>query len=144
MNRTFAFLFHQLISAEGVTLACTLTVSFLFSVFRRSPREASWILTELPGFPIQVAAALIVGFVSWKVFRHTAMIYVWILPLSILCYLFLVLVSAQGLIPAAAFSHFFGSTCHPSSHCFDQVVFALPAVTSMAYAVGGLLAKRSG
>jgi hypothetical protein len=136
------FLFHQLIGAEGVTVICTLTVSFLFSMLREPPKEASWILTELPGFPIQVVSALIGGFVLWKVFRHPAMIYVWILPLSILCCLFLVLVCVRGSIPAAAFRHFFGNTCHPSSHCFDQVVFALPVMTSAAYAVGAFLAKK--
>lgn len=132
---------HQLISTIGVIILSALLTFLLYSVFRLiapsfTTSGASWILTEVPGFPVQIAFGLIVGFVLGRYTRHRIMTRVWILPLTILCFAALFVPK----VDSSLFSHFFGGGCSPSNRCFDQLLFTLPCVASAAYASGAKLA----
>lgn len=88
-------------------------------------------------FPLQTLASLLLGFVLWRGLRHRTMVWVWILPSSIL---FVVLCA----IPESHHDpllYFFGSGCRVQNHCFARVAVVLPVLTSVAYAIGSVLAR---
>ena len=134
------FLIHQLLSTEGVIVACawlTYTIWPYISGWNpvwRSIRP-SWLLTEVPVFPLQTLASLLLGFVLWRRFRHATMLWVWILPCVILFVVFCAIPESHR----APFAYFFGSGCMLQNHCFTQVAVTPPALTSLAYAVGSVL-----
>lgn len=143
------FILHQLLSVLGIGLACAVITFELCSLpihlgADLPATEANWLLTEIPGFPIQTLVALFAGFSLAKIYRHKEMLFVWILPLISLI-LGMVLV-----IPEVSLSYFFSSACQPSNdyvvqrdHCVYQIVFGLPFLVSLAYALGALLARFS-
>jgi len=137
---------HQVVSTEGVIAACTLLTSAMWpssiwpvlNMFHPEWQlhNPSWLLTELPMFPVQILTSLALGFWVWRRFHDRCMFWVWIIP----C---LVLLAAFCNIPEshqAPFTYFFGSGCLLERHCFNQVALTPPVLTSIAYAVGGRLA----
>lgn len=61
------FLIHQLLSTEGVIIACAWLTHLVWPyVSRWNPAwrsvRLSWLLTEVPMFPLQTLASLILGF----------------------------------------------------------------------------------
>gem|GEM_PF-7034790 len=143
--RTLAsVLLHLLISTVGVGFLSNLTAFFLFKLAHFfSPsvtiQQLRWMLTEIPGFPVQAAVGLIVGFVLAKYMRRTVMIWIWLLPLMFLCVRIL---SSVGEFPSI-WDHFFGYGCSTREHCFDQVGLTGPLVASAAYSLGARLRRVS-
>ncbi len=141
LKRTLTFLVHQLISTFGVIIGCgiaTTETASLFNLLSASTKalRASWLLIEIPGFPLQVASALLLGYSLALKSPVKAMLWVWIFP-------WLVLVVAALAIDAshpAPLSYFFGRGCLVVKHCFSQTAITLPALTSAAYALGAMLA----
>lgn len=137
------FVAHQLISAEGLTVVCTILVSSLFSIAGASGRGASQLLTGIAGFPFQVVFSFVVGFVLWRYKHHDEMLWVWVFPILVLCITMLFVFGTRTSDMKLVLAHFLGDTCRSSEHCFDQLVFTLPCFTSVAYALGAFLARQS-
>jgi hypothetical protein len=141
---TLSFLFHQVVSTVGVVVLSALFVTTLFSIshlIRPSfLGRASLLLTETPGFPVQVVLGLALGFVLGKLMYRRVMMWVWVLPLAIL--IFAIVFEPRSY--SSLFAHFLGGGCSPSGQCFDQLLFTLPCFASAFYAVGAKLARRVG
>ncbi len=136
------FLIHQLLSTEGVIVACawlTYTIWSYTSGWNSAwqATKPSWLLTEVPMFPLQTITSLLLGFILWRRLRHTTMFWVWILP----CLILFVVFCATSESHQAPLAYFFGSGCILQNHCFTQVAVTLPALTSVAYAAGAVLAR---
>jgi hypothetical protein len=118
-------------------------------LFGRS-RTFHSIVSETPYFPVQIIFALILGWLLGRALRHRSMVWVWVLPMAILCYS---LVTARVLIPTSVFarpgvfqsrfSHYFGWGCQPSARCFDQLLITMPFYSSLAYSMGAALARKT-
>jgi hypothetical protein len=138
----FSFVTHQFIGTIGVILFSNLLVSALFMLAHvwnpsLTFKRAYWILTEVPGFPAQAALGLLLGFVLAKFVRRRVMVWTWVLPLALFCFVVVISPIHSSLI----FHYFIGSGCSPKNHCFDQFVTTMPLVASAAYSLG---AKLSG
>lgn len=144
-KRILQFLAHQLISTYGViigTAAGTYEGVFLVNVFHPSSRliEPGSLLTEVPGFPLQTAAGLLMGFLLAKKHPHNAMLWVWVIP-----WLVLLIAAATLPIPTPGLlSYFFWHGCLIVKACFSQVAITLPVLTSTAYVAGTILARSLG
>ncbi len=80
------------------------------------------------------------------------MLWIWVIPLAVLCYAFLdvpILVStwtstlARPSTIQARLSYYFDWSCQPRAHCIDQLLIAMPFYASAAYSLGALLARKS-
>jgi len=136
----FSFLFHQVLSTFGVVVLSAILIYTLWSIFHLvSPSadlgRASSLLTDTPGFPIQVVLGLALGFVLGKTRYRRVMEWVWILPFAIL--VFAIVFEPRNYSSLVA--HFLGGGCRPSGHCFDQLLFTLPCFVSVSYSVGAKL-----
>ena len=111
---------HQFIGMYGIPnsapVVFSLAFKFLFLFGQNYPRKTFYsIVSELPYFPVQIIFALILGLLLGRALRHRSIVWVWVLPLAILCYS---LVTARVLIPTSVlarpgviqsrFSHYFG------------------------------------
>jgi hypothetical protein len=133
---------HQLISTVGVILLSGELV-FLFCSIARSlssyftPKLASKILTQIPGFPIQATVGLLLGFIIGKFAQRKVMVWVWVLPL--------VLFAATALYPPLGGS-LFGPYSVPNAgrqiSLLDRLSYALPFIASAAYALGAKITKH--
>jgi hypothetical protein len=145
---------HQFIGMYGIPytapLVFSLAFKFLFLFDHNYPRKTFYsIVSELPYFPVQIIFALILGWLLGRALRHRSMVWVWVLPLAILCYS---LITARVLIPTSVlarpgviqsrFSHYFGRGCQPAAHCLDQLLITMPFYSSLAYSAGAFLARR--
>ena len=146
---------HQFIGAYGIPNTAPLVFGLFFKLlflFGRSyPRRTFYsIVSERPYFPVQIIFALILGWLLGRALRHRSMVWVWALPLAILCYS---LVTARVLIPTSVFtrpgvfqsrfSHYFGWGCRPADHCLDQLLITMPFYSSLAYSMGAALARKT-
>jgi hypothetical protein len=146
---------HQLIGMYGIPytapLVFSLAFKFLFLFGHNYPSKAFYsTVSELPYFPVQIIFALILGWLLGRALRHRSMVWVWVLPLGILCYS---LVTARVLIPTSVlarpgviqsrFSYYFGWGCQPAAHCFDELLITMPFYSSLAYSVGAVLARKT-
>lgn len=126
----WAFPFHETLSTLGVlALAGFLTFFFLPS------QRASWILTEIPYFPVQIPLAFLIGLVLPRFLRHWLMKWVWVLPFLILCVSFVL----TPLPIAGRINHFLGWGCRPELRCFDQLAVTLPFYTAASYSGAAFL-----
>jgi len=126
----WAFPLHQILSTVGViTLATVLTLTLSPST------RARWILTETPYFPVQIALALLIGFVLPRFLRHWLMQWVWVLPFLILCVSFIL----TPLPLAGRFERYFGWDCRPELRCFVRLAVTLPFYTAVAYSLTAFL-----
>jgi hypothetical protein len=145
---------HQFIGTYGIPFTAPLVFSlafkFLFLFGHNYPRKTFYsIVSELPYFPVQIIFALILGLLLGRALRHRSIVWVWVLPLAILCYS---VVTARVLIPTSVlarpgvfrsrFSYYFGSGCQPEVHCLDQLLVTMPFYSSLAYSVGAFLVRR--
>lgn len=132
------FLLHQLISTIGVIVFSGVSVFGLIGLLRMlvptAPR-ASWILTEMPGFPVQFLIGIGLGSVLGKSLRSRSAVWVWILPLVFLVFGLFIVSHPES----SSFGHLIGTNCRPSERCFDQLLFTLPFVAALGYAAGVLL-----
>lgn len=145
---------HQFIGMYGIPFTAPLVFSLGFKFLllfglSYSRREFYSKVTETPYFPVQVAFALVLGWLLGRSLRHKSVLWVWVFPLAILCYSFITLpVSAleQTSILAqlqARLSHYFAWGCRPALRCFDQVTVTLPFYSSLAYSMGAFLARKT-
>ncbi len=145
---------HQFIGMYGIPYTApvvfSLAFKFLFLFGHNYPRKTFYaIVSERPYFPVQIIFALILGWLLGRALRHRSMVWVWVLPLAILCYS---LLTARVLIPTSIlirpsviqswFSHYFGWGCRPADHCLDQLLITMPFYSSLAYSLGAFLARR--
>jgi hypothetical protein len=123
----FTFALHQFIGLYGISFTAPVVFSLGFKVlylFGRhyTTRDFHFILSETPYFPVQIAFALVLGWLLGRSLRHRSMLWVWILPLAILCFAFVTTPMEQTSVLAKQFlgqtrlSHFFGWGCRPAAH----------------------------
>lgn len=138
---------HQFIATLGVMIG---TVFLAFQAVPSVPfvrvrinRGLHWILTETPYFPLQLSCAVILGYLIFRSrFQHSALLWVWVLPLLWIGLAFFWWVpDVTGITETSRMAHLFGWGCQPKFHCFDQLAFTLPFYSSLAYSSGALLAK---
>jgi hypothetical protein len=154
VNAGMVFAMYQLIATFGVAIGAAILTFSSFALLRPlNPRalsfhNASWILTELPYFPVQILLGLWSGWWFGRRSGRRSMLRVWVLPLLILCY---ALIAVPTLTPEAAssvlasaspFSHYFGSSCSVRDHCIDQLLVTMPFYASISYSLGALIARE--
>jgi hypothetical protein len=143
------FFIHLAVSTLGVViLAAFLVFSVTEALHPFFPtigsRTASWILTETPYFPVQIALGLLIGFQMGRRYKHRVMLWVWVVPALAIVFalrfapLRPIVVSGVEITPI---QHFFGWACLPQNHCFEQVGLTLLLYSSGAYAIGARLAR---
>ena len=114
-------------------------------------RFVHWILTENPFYPVQIVAGLYLGWLLGRRLQHRSMLWIWVLPLAILCYWFAALHLPSELASIFArpatlqdrLSFYFGWGCQPRAHCIVQLVITMPFYASTAYSLGALLARKT-
>jgi hypothetical protein len=148
---------HQFIGMYGIPFTAPLVFSLAFKFLllfgHNYPRKTFYsIVSETPYFPVQIIFALLLGCLLGRALRHRSMVWVWVLPLAILCYS---LLTATVLIPEwtsvlvrpgvgqSWFSHYFGWGCRPAAHCLDQLLVTMPFYSSLAYSIGAFVARTN-
>ena len=146
---------HQFIGMYGIPYTAPIVFSlgfkFLFLFGHSYPRKVFYsLVSESPYFPVQIIFALILGWLLGRVLRNRSMVWVWVLPLTILSYS---VVTSRVLVPTSVFagpgagqswfSHYFGWGCRPADHCLDQLLITMPFYSSLAYSLGAALARRT-
>ena len=131
---------HLLIGTVGILFLANMGTFFLFKLAHSfypsiTVQQLRWMLTGIPGFPVQAIFGLIVGFVLAKYMRRTIMVWTWLLPMAFLCIRILFFVRDSSSV----WDHFFGYGCSVNGHCFDQVALTLPLIASTAYSIGAKL-----
>ena len=129
---------HLLIATMGVIILSALLVFSVYSFLHRwelnfTRSQASWLLTEIPGFPIQASVGLVLGFLLGRFKQSRFIVFSWVLPFLLVCLIALTLKVDE--VPV--FARLFGSSCSPKRHCFDQLVVTLPFIASFSYSLGG-------
>lgn len=147
---------HQFIATWGLAVAARLLTDLVIASLRfwRLPVHVGPLYTLLTGppyFPVQIAAGLTAGCFLSRRLRHKAMLWVWVLPLMLLCYAFVALPTLTPHITPtilqsgrgqSRLSHYFGTGCRPENLCFDQVLITLSFYTAAAYSIVALLAHK--
>ena len=146
---------HQFIGMYGIPVTApvvfSLAFKFLWLFDHNYPRKPFYsIVSENPYFPVQIIFGLILGWLLGRAVRHRSIVWVWVLPLAMLCYS---VAAARVLIPTSLlaspgvgqsrFSHYFGWGCRPADHCLDQLLITMPFYSSLAYSLGAVLARRT-
>ncbi len=156
-RKVLAFFIHQLVSTFGVLIVAPVAFVLFADVTRPfgltvSLRDFHRVLTETPYFPAQITLALAIGWLIGRFVGHRAMLWVWIVPLAVLCLVAaaflksgqLVMAQYGGLSSSSMVSHFFGWGCQPTNHCLDQLIITVPFYSAVAYSTGAWLARRMG
>jgi len=134
------FALHQFIGTLGVGFIAYMigysTFKLLGQVSNRiSMRDLYWILTETRYYPVQIVFGFWYGWWLGRRWHHHSMVWVWVLPFAILCYAIgtnftgipeWASAVADSLPGQSGLSHYFGSGCHPSNHCLDQLIITMP------------------
>jgi hypothetical protein len=139
-QRTFGqsaalLLLHQIISTLGVTIlsgVLVFAVAGIIHIITPSTFRASWLLTEVPGFPVQFLVAVGLGCLLGNPARSRTPLLVWIPPLGFLAFGASIVTHPRS----SAFGYLIGNSCKPSQHCFDQLLFTLPFVAAFGYSIG--------
>jgi hypothetical protein len=148
------FILHQFVATWGIAIAAPyiliLSLDVLPDRWTPSMRFVHWLLTETPFYPIQIGAGLCLGWILSRRFHHRVMLWIWVLPLLILCY---AVIAVPTLTPSVTFnsvfipssasrlSHYFGWGCRPEHRCLDQLVITMPFYVSVAYSLGAFLER---
>lgn len=143
---------HQFIGMYGVPFTAPIVFSlgfkFLLLFGHNYPRKTFYsIVSGSPYFPIQIIFAVILGWLLGRVLRERSMVWIWVLPLALLCYS----MATRLLNPTSVFtgvgqswfSHYFGWGCRPADHCLDQLAITMPFYSSLAYSLGAALARKT-
>jgi hypothetical protein len=155
MKSVLTFVLHQFIATYGVSFTAPVVFSLGFKILylfgHTYPRRDFYsIVSETPYFPVQIVFALVLGWLLGRSLQHRVMLWLWVLPLLVLCYEMIAVplpVSEKTSILAGSFpggsllSHYFGWGCRPANHCFDQVLITLPFYSALAYSIGTFLAR---
>jgi hypothetical protein len=139
------FIAHLLCSTLGVLVSAAFLLFFEYGIIRIwnplfTSTLASYTLTEIPGFPVQIVMGVMLGFVMGRRGRSRMIYWTWIVPL--LC-----LLIAMAFAPSTSrplLDHFFRDGCGPADGCIDQTALTLPFFASVAYSVGAGFARRHG
>lgn len=139
------FAIHQALGSLGVGLLAPFLVYAsleILQVFFPSTFNTHWahfVLTEIPGFPVQAAFGFCLGLNLGRWWKQPCGEWAWVLPVLWLGGWFV-------LLPLSAFQsrigHFFGTACAPKLHCYDQIVATMPAIAAVAYSLGTFVALR--
>jgi hypothetical protein len=151
------FVVHQMIAlwvvivSAGILTASVL--NFLGLLGWHHPRSAyGWLLSANPYFPVQIALALLLGWLLGRSLRDRSMTWVWLFPPVSLGY---ALVMIPTLIPQfvrpafqagigqSRLSHYFGWGCQSGNYCLDQNSFTRPFYASVAYSLAALIALKT-
>lgn len=143
------FLAHLIVSTLGVGVAAailTYSVVLPLNVFFPSlnSRTVSWILTETPYFPVQIAVGLVSGFQLGRRYRHWVMLWTWVVPALSIAFFILFVPLPPLLISGVEITktqHFFGWGCLPQNHCFEQVPLTVLLYAAVAYSLGAFVAR---
>jgi hypothetical protein len=152
------FITHQTIGAAGIGALVALFASSLLRMLRLMPSEYLehvwyWVFAYRPYFPVQIITGLAFGWILARRLGHREMIWVWIIPLLILC---CAIIGISTLTPEITspllwsrvnqswFTHYLGEGCRIRDHCFDQVLVTQPFYTAAAYSIGARLAFLCG
>jgi len=152
-----AFALHQFIGTWGIAFLAAFGVFGLFdflaaiSPWKPSMRFVHWILTENPFYPVQIVAGLYFGWMLGRRLQHRSMLWIWVLPLAILCYWFAALhlpgesasIFARHATVQDRLSFYFGWGCQPRAHCIVQLMITMPFYASVAYSLGALVARKT-
>ena len=147
------FLAHLIIGAIGVPVITSVgryslvlfVQSFNPALGLRWARWMEWILLETPYFPAQIVIGLVLGFELGRRFKHKAMLWIWVVPASIIVLLLLFAPFPEMVVNGVVLTrveHFFGGRCLPQNHCFEQVGVTLPLYASVAYSLGAYVARQ--
>jgi hypothetical protein len=146
------FLGHLILSAIGVpVIASVLRYSILLSLQQfypslsfRAGQRMEWILMETPYFPVQILIGLLLGFQLSRRYRHKVMLWTWIVPALTIALLVLFAPFPPMVISGVEITkadHFFGWSCLPQNHCYEQTGVTLPLYAAAAYSLGAFLAR---
>jgi hypothetical protein len=154
LKSILVFVMHQFVGTWGAAFIAYFIGTSLFSLLGQlgwhpSMRYLYWILTETPFYPVQIALGFYFGMLLGHRFHHRMMIWVWVLPFTILC---LAVATNYSIIPEWTsvlarsgqnrWSYYFGWSCRPSNRCLDRLEITMPFYVAVAYSTGGLLAQK--
>jgi hypothetical protein len=140
---------HLIISFIGVPVAASvLRYSIVIPLHQVFPsvslRTGHWTLLQTPYFPVQITIGLLWGFQLARRYKHRVMLWTWTVPCVALALLILFApfrpVVVDG-IEITKIQRFFGWSCLPQNHCFEQVGFTMPFYSASAYSLGAFLAR---
>lgn len=141
-------LMHEFIGTIGaILLAATLTAVVLDfpnpwgrTITRNDLFHA--VTGFAPYFPVQIAVALLLGWMLSDLIGHQSMSWIWVPPYAWLVLAFARLPDVAALSFQLRLSYFFGLGCRLEDYCIDQLVVTLPFYTSLAYSIGALLQHK--
>lgn len=136
---------HQVVGTIGIIVLSGIICDALFGLAHTlipstKMARASWFLTEVSGFPVQVSLGLAAGFAIARWVPSRFAVWVWVLPLVFFCFGATLVVQPAG----SRLNYMFGDTCKPAEHCFYQILFTLPFLVSIGYASGAAMARLRG
>jgi hypothetical protein len=150
------FAIDQVLGTVGVAASapliffqfCNLLLVFgwTYPVLHRYP-----ILSENPYFPVQITLGLMLGLMVGSCARRPSMLWIWVLPLLLLCYAVAEIPTISPLLSSmllqsgathSRLSHYFGWGCQPRDRCIDQLLVTMPFYASVAFSVGALSGQQ--
>lgn len=146
------FAVHSAVGTIGVPVAASVLRYSLLIVLQQfnpslSVRAGEWMqhmLMETPYFPVQIFLGLLLGFQLGRRYEHKVVLFIWIFPALTLILLVLFAPfppSIIGGVELTKLDHFFGWSCLPQNHCFEQVGVTLPLYSAASYSLGALIAR---
>ena len=146
------FLIHQVIATGIVFVTARFPLALAADLvwpIGVKIHQSALILISPPYFPLQIIWALFLGWSLSGFLHHRSMLWVWVIPTVILCYVLIQFPARPVLLPeharlstSSGLSHFFGWGCRPKDLCLDQLYITLPFYSSAAYSVGEWLARK--
>lgn len=142
---------HQIVGAWGVAAFSAFGILEVFDLldtlgWHSAMHYGHWVLTQNPYYPVQIGVGLYLGWLLGRRFQQRVMLWVWVIPLIILCYAVVSFTPEWTSVleaPAASrLSHYFGwqgsirGHCR-DVHCMDQLVLTMPFYAAVAYSIGG-------
>ena len=146
------FLGHQIFGIFGSQIIAGMISAIALMALSSLALSASGlkILTATPYFPVQTLVALLLGWAFYCVLEHRSMLWVWTIPVVLLCYLvitdFTFPVHGRGFMPRSdqtVWTRYFGSGCAPIGRCEEQLAFTLYFYSAAFYSLGAFLARKT-
>jgi len=131
------FLLHVFICTLGIITGLAVIMTESFRLLHRvdtffSTSYASYLLTDLPAFPLQVLTGIISGLFLGQFLNKKTLQLLWLIPLAFWSLCLILAWKDRTVIPC----QFIDSGCSPGQHGFDTFISFLPALTSTAYCLG--------
>lgn len=130
---------HQILGTFVVGLWSLLLAGVAVEIPRVGGRfytmtDAYRLLSGTPYYPVQIAVGILWGWLVANQFPHKSMLWTWVLPGGILCYVFAT--TSQSLTFVSRLSYFFGWGCRPENGCWDQIGYTALFYMAAGYSVG--------